>query len=188
MARRQEGSARREARFDAFELVAREGVVEGDVEPIDLPRIEDRLADDAPASGSVLHYRIAGSKDAAGRPALALGVNGNIALACQRCLQPFAFGVDQDTLVLLARDEDELAFLDDNDEHEVVLASQPLDAHDLVEDELLLSLPFVPRCERPDCVAGELPEAAQPAQDEAARSPFAALSALKRGGGAGEGH
>ncbi len=54
-------------------------------------------------------------------------------------------------MVLLARDERELARLDEEDEHEVVLAASPLDAATLVEDELLLTLPFVPRCERAEC-------------------------------------
>ena len=51
--------------------------------------------------------------------------------------------VAQRTLLLLARDERELARLDAEDhEHEVVLADAPLDPLTLVEDELLLTLPL----------------------------------------------
>ena len=63
-------------------------------------------------------------------------------LVCQRCLQPFAATIAQQTDLLLARNEAELARLD-AEETEVVLANTTLDPLTLVEDELLLSLPFV---------------------------------------------
>jgi len=185
---RQDSGARREGGFDAFDLAARQGVLEGDVDAHDLPRVTDRLAEDVSpdqAANAMLHYRIAGARDAAGRPAIRVQVRGSVPLPCQRCLQSFAHAVDQDTLVLVARDEEELAFLDDNDEHEVVLAAGPLHARELVEDELLLSLPFVPRCEREACEAGQ---GAADGTSAPGASPFAALSALKRGGSEPEDH
>ena len=75
--------------------------------------------------------------------------DGSVPLECQRCLQPFAWPVAQRTTLLLARDERELARLDDgDDEHEVILAEAPLERVTLIEDEVLLALPFAPRCER----------------------------------------
>ena len=55
--------------------------------------------------------------------------------------------MQQTTTLLLARDNAELVQLDQSSEHEVVLADAPLDPVALVEDELLLSLPFAPRHE-----------------------------------------
>ena len=83
------------------------------------------------------------------------------------------------TTLLLAHDEQELAHLDESDEREVLLAAGPLDPLDIVEEELVLSLPYVPRCDRPDCMADA---AAQ--MDDGAEQPsaFGALGALKRGG------
>ena len=69
--------------------------------------------------------------------------------------------------------------LDDDDEHEVVLAEAPLEALTLVEDELLLTLPFVPRCERADCASTPM-SIAEPAVDAAPTSAFAALAGLQR--------
>jgi uncharacterized metal-binding protein YceD (DUF177 family) len=60
--------------------------------------------------------------------------------------------VDQNTELLLARSEAELARLD-SDEIEVVLATERLDPLMLVEDELLLSLPFSPRHADGECEA-----------------------------------
>jgi uncharacterized metal-binding protein YceD (DUF177 family) len=55
--------------------------------------------------------------------------------------------VRQSTMLLLARNEADLLHLDEISEHEVVLANAPLDPVTLVEDELLLTLPFAPRHE-----------------------------------------
>ena len=79
----------------------------------------------------------------------------------------------------MARDEPALAELDaEDDEQEVLLADAPQDAMTLIEDEVLLALPFAPRCERATCAGAPLA-----AQDTApARAPaFAALAALKDG-------
>ena len=95
-------------------------------------------------------------------------------------MRPFFWPVHQSTTVLLAHDETQLAFLDDSDEREVVLAAGRLDPLEIVEDELVLTLPYVPRCDRPDCLAVD---ASVRAGDEpAARSAFDALAALKQGG------
>ena len=66
-------------------------------------------------------------------------------LTCQRCLDPFEWPVEQRTDVLLARDERELAALDTDSSAEVVLAAAPVDPRTLIEDELVLALPFAPK-------------------------------------------
>jgi uncharacterized protein len=103
-----------------------------------------------------------------------MAIEGGVPLECQGCLQAFTWPVQQRTLLLLARDEAELGRLDALDEHEVVLASAPLDARELVEDELLLTLPFAPRCTRTDC-------GVQPADAPVERAPsaFAALAGVR---------
>jgi len=172
MSGRQATPVRRDGSFDAFELSARAGEIEGSVDAAQLPRFADRLvAGDATAA--VVSWRIAGTQDALGRPALVIALDGTVPLECQRCLEPFAWPVAQRTLLLLAKDERELARLDEDDEHEVVLASAPLDPRALVEDELLLTLPFAPRCARPECVD------AAPVAATAKQTPFGALAGWK---------
>lgn len=175
MARRQEGAGRRGGAFDAFGLVVRRATLTGTVNAASLARAADRLVPEAAAE---LSWQIAGREDDRGRPALEVGIEGVVSMVCQRCLEPFAVPVAQRTLLLLARDERELAALDEEDEHEVVLATAPLDAMLLIEDEVLLTLPFAPHCERTACVATPLSVAA-PAT--ATVSAFGALAELKRG-------
>jgi len=131
------GSAQR---FDAMRLARECGVIEGSVDPHALSRIADRLT----GPGSVA-WRIEGTSDPAGRPALRIGLLGSVTLECQRCLDDLAWSVDVSTEVLLARDDAELAALDADSSLEVVLADGPVDPRALVEDELVLALPFAPR-------------------------------------------
>ena len=177
MAGRQGASGRRGGSFDAFDLALRGATVVGTVDAASLPRAADRLAPEGGAAN--VTWRIVGTADAMGRPALEIGLGGVVPLVCQRCLQTFTWPVVQRTLLLLARDERELAVLDDDDEHEVVLADAPLDALIIVEDELLLTLPFVPRCERVGCVGTRL-SVAESAAAPATGSAFAALADLQR--------
>lgn len=177
MAGRQDSAGRRSGSFDAFDVARLRASLSGSLDAATLPRVADRLA---PGRGrAAVSWRVAGTHDAAGRPALEVGLDGAVTLVCQRCLQPFEWPVAQRTLVLLARDEHELALLDAQDEHEVVLAAEPLSAATLAEDELLLTLPFAPRCARAACVgtvsAGEATVAKAPAP------AFAVLAALKEG-------
>jgi uncharacterized protein len=141
---RARGSA---GRFDAYRLARERGVVEGSVDPHRLPRVADLLAD-GPAS---VAWRIEGTKDALGRPAVAVALRGSVSLTCQRCLGDFDWPIEQRSEVLLARDELELAALDAGSESEVVLAEGSLDPLTLVEDELVLALPFAPRHPEGDC-------------------------------------
>jgi uncharacterized protein len=127
-------------RLDAMRLARERGVVEGTVDPQALARIGDQVS----GPGSVA-WRIEGTSDASGRPALRIALQGSVTLECQRCLGDFAWPIDVATDVLLARDDAELATLDADSSLEVVLAQGPLDPLTLVEDELVLALPYAPR-------------------------------------------
>jgi uncharacterized protein len=134
-------------RFDPFRLARERAVVGGSVDPRRFARMADVLAD-GPAS---VDWRIEGIADASGRPALRIELTGAVMLTCQRCLADFAWPIDQRTEALLAHDERETAALDADSGSEVVQASGPVDPLMLVEDELVLALPFAPRHPDGDC-------------------------------------
>ena len=97
----------------------------------------------APGAASVA-WRIDGTTDAAGRPALAISITGDVPLTCQRCLAPFALPVAQRTVTVLAKSEADADALDADSDDEVLVADRPLEPAALVEDELLLTLPYAP--------------------------------------------
>ena len=79
---------------------------------------------------------------------------------------------------LFVHGEDAAAQLDADSEDDVLAITRALDLRELVEDELLLALPLVPRhevCPEP------LPLADAPQAADDKPNPFAALAALKRG-------
>ncbi len=110
-----------------------------------------------------------------------LKASTSVTLQCQRCLQPVDVPVAADRSFLFVHGEDAAAALDAESEDDVLAVSRAFNLQDLIEDELLLELPLVPRhevCPQPlRALSEELPEDEDPAPH-----PFAALAALKRGG------
>jgi uncharacterized protein len=93
---------------------------------------------------------------------------------CQRCLQPFSARLDIDRAFRFAATEAQAEALDADSEDDVLALTVPFDLIGLIEDELLLAWPLVPRheqCNQPPHRAGTDPAAAG--------GPFAALAALK---------
>lgn len=102
-----------------------------------------------------------------------------VMLECQRCLAPVAASVDAKRSFLFVHGEETAAELDADSEDDVLAMTRALDMRALIEDELLLGLPLVPRhetCPQP-LLQGESPAP----DEEEAPHPFAALAALKRG-------
>lgn len=89
-----------------------------------------------------------------GRAGFAVSVTGSIGLTCQSCGVAFDMAVDSQSTIHVARDAVELASWDD-EVFESIEASEKTSALELVEDELLLSVPYVPRC--PKCEADSTP-------------------------------
>ena len=106
-------------------------------------------------------------------------------LCCQRCLQPVAVALDVQPSLRFVRGESQAEALDEQSEEDVLALSATLDLQRLVEDELILALPLVPRHERcPQPLpmsAGEDEVAASSAPDHA----FAGLAVLRRSAGRG---
>ena len=172
----------RPGQFDAFRLASRGEAFAGEVDVARRPRVVDLLAQTA--APAIVSWRVEGGHDAFARPMLTLTIGGRLPLVCQRCLQAFEAPIERRAELLLARDENELARLD-AEEAEALLASMPLDALTLVEDELLLSLPFAPMHPEAQCPATPAqsvgPGDLGPKQDMP--SPFARLAVLKKGAG-----
>jgi uncharacterized protein len=103
-----------------------------------------------------------------------------VTLQCQRCLSPMTTPLTIESSFQFVAGEDAAAALDADSEHDVLALTRELDLLTLVEDELLLAWPIVPRheqCPQPLTV----PVSAEEAVAEKEAHPFAALAALKRG-------
>ena len=112
---------------------------------------------------------------AAGQTWLHLHATTELAMTCQRCLAPVEVPLQVERSFLFVHGEDAAAEIDAESEDDVLALTRSLDLRDLVEDELLLSMPLVALhevCPEPLVVAEDPPA-------EAHENPFAALAALK---------
>jgi len=103
-----------------------------------------------------------------------------VQLQCQRCLQAMTVPLAVERSFRFVRDEAEAEAEDPDSDEDVLALSRTLDLFALVEDELILELPLVPRhdvCPQPLPVPQDEPLE----EDEPRPNPFAKLAALKRG-------
>jgi uncharacterized protein len=111
---------------------------------------------------------------------LRLEAGATVALQCQRCLQAVAQPLAVNRALRFVRDEHEAARLDEESEDDVLAPGAWIDLHDLIEDELILALPLVPRHEQCPQPLVPPPQVAELDDDPAEPHPFAALAALQR--------
>ena len=169
-------------RLDVAELAADGAEQEGRWPLADLARLaEMHLAGDAPAPE--VRWQVRGEllpvTGGAAEVWLHLAADVELDLCCQRCLGPVPEVVQIDKPLRFVADEAQAAALDAELEDDVLALERVLDLRELVEDELLLALPLVPRhatCPQPLPLPAEEPEAEQKA------NPFAALAQLKKRG------
>jgi uncharacterized protein len=136
-----------------------------------LTRLRDFLFDDL---GEV-RFEVRGWHDARRRPVLTLEISGVLHLQCQRCLGALDYALELSSTVRLASGGEAGAGEFDEAEDEWIEASAALDIAGLVEDEILLSLPYAPRHGE-----GRCPPDARAAGGEKQGTAFAKLAVLKR--------
>lgn len=129
----------------------------------------------------VVRWSVQGEANGSGMYFLLVRVKACLQLECQRCLGPVAWPIDTRTrlqLVSASALEADVHDLDaQEDMVERIADSHRLDVQALVEDELILGLPYVPMHEK--CPSLSKHAASEPGDDEKRPSPFAVLGNLK---------
>lgn len=154
-----------------------------------------RLVQDLPAQHSVQNltdiagdgagavwYEFSGSSQQGRRPRVWLKVQAMVMLVCQRCVGPMQFLVDESVEFELFGSEasanDALGNDDvDPDAPEPLVVDGPVDLAELIEDQLILAIPYVPK--HPTCEAAKT-SAGEPVEQANRESPFKVLEGLKR--------
>jgi uncharacterized protein len=146
-------------------------VFKGSFVPADLERLEDAIADER----GELRYEITATLDRQRRRVVSCIIEGFVFLICQNSLEAFRHEITIRDRLVLVHDESGLPSVEEEGEDEdYVVADEPLDIRDLVEDAVLLALPMIPRKPGTEgAVKGEAGKAPKP-------SPFAALASLKK--------
>lgn len=171
-------------RLDVAQLAAEGAELAGQLPLSELTRLADmHMAGDGPAAE--VQWQVQGElRPVTGGAAevwLHLQAQVELDLCCQRCLGPVHETVTIAKPLRFVSDEAQAAALDAELEDDVLALERTLDLRELVEDELLLALPLVPR--HAECPV-PLPMPADDAVADEMANPFAALAQLKtRGSG-----
>ena len=158
--------------IDSLEFARTGQTLSGSVQISRLARLQDSLIDGL----GELQYEVKGGHDARRRPVLMLEVGGVLHLQCQRCLGMLNHPLRLSSTLLLASGGAAAADEFDAEDAEWIEASAALDVTGLIEDEVLLSLPYSPRHDEGLCRHGTDAMTA----DSAGRAVFAKLADLKR--------
>lgn len=186
-------------KLDVKAFIEAEAQLTGQTPVAGMPRLASAATDEADlASLPAVRWRASGRTVAqrVGEPQLWLDLEAEAELdmACQRCLQPVRECMRVSRSIRFARDEAEAARLDADSDDDVLAISRQFHLLELLEDELIMAQPIVPRHDRcpSDIVKlmqddSETPVPGGVAPGDAAREspeeqphPFAALAALKK--------
>lgn len=143
-------------------------------------RVLSRLADYAIDDGCV-EVALACDRDEQHLATLTAEIRTQLQLECQRCNEPYRHVVEIKVVYSPIRDDAAAEKLPGDYEPVLLSDADDVNLHQLIEDEILLSLPYVPMHELADCKQrgdtswGEIDDA-----QEDKPNPFAVLSNLKK--------
>lgn len=135
-----------------------------------------RLHDALSSNESVLDWQLQGEVNSEGKPVLHLRVQGSLNLTCQRCLESLEFNLNVNSDFIVVANEADLPPEDEDvDERDYLVADAQMQVAELIEDEVLLALPYAQKHDSGSCGAsGNVDELKKP-------NPFAVLQSLKAG-------
>ena len=165
-------------KLDVVALAAAVGQRQGEIDASTLQRWRETQSPPADMALPPVRWTARGEQRSrsGGLPqnVLHLRVSADAWATCQRCLQPFRTPIEVDRAFCFVATEGEAEALDAESEDDVLALSPSFDLIALIEDELLLAWPLVPRhtqCSPPEHEAG--------GESAPSDNPFAALAALK---------
>lgn len=129
------------------------------------------------------HWSVAGLWRQAGtwgrQPTLHLRVTATLPMACQRCLDAVAVPVAVDRCFVFAPDEEAAVRWDAELNEDVLTLQHPFDLAELIEDELIMAVPPIPRHAQCEHLP---PQAAQTDDFDASapENPFSVLAGYGR--------
>jgi uncharacterized protein len=164
--------------IDPIRLAGQGRTFSGQLALDSLPRLQGLLA----SHEGEITAEIVFTHDERDRPVMQGQLRGQLVLTCQRCLQDMEWPVEVDfEFVLIEADRVDSEAAAESEEV-LIVESTPMVLADIIEDELMLSLPIVPmhdleHCSSAKYVHAETDEEQGPADKP---NPFAVLADLKR--------
>ena len=168
--------------IDPWRLAAGNKAIGGTIALSRLKRLEPLLA----SSEGEATFRVRFGYDAHRRANASVKVEAPLTLMCQSSLKPYTEQVNQRSQLLIIGEPDEQATLSDQEEF-ILVEEGRMAVADLVEDELLLAVPQIPRNPELETIlestTGEdEPDGVESSQDsnEGRQRPFESLAELMK--------
>jgi uncharacterized protein len=170
--------------IDTAEFTRRADAADGKVPVARLGRLASLLADDAGTLAWKLSGRVHVTPEGTRRPLLALGVDGEVAMQCVRCLETIRVpvSVGREFRLVVSESQAEREHLED-EQYDVLVGDRLFDVLALVEDEAIMALPLAPAhddCSPPALAPGQSAAGPEPDEPPPRENPFAVLQRLKR--------
>lgn len=163
--------------IDPFRLAKSGLILEGELPLKTMRRLSEMLHDD----GGSVHVKMSFDVDKVlGTPY----VNGefitSLPLVCERCSEPMQYEVNIQCSLAMVSNERKIESLAEQYEPWVIDNDDPIILSSIIEDELILAIPLIPKHEH-SCLPAEAWFAGEEIEEDVERksSPFAVLSALK---------
>lgn len=177
-------------KLDVAAFIDAEADLKGSSALTAMPRLAESLVPEAQPSQLLVHWHITGWLEAqrVGDPHrwMRLQAHAELPWTCQRCLTPVTLPVSVDRNIRWVSDENKAAELDAEMEEDVLALVRQADVLALIEDELIMESPLVPRHDScPVTVVlstDDLDDAPDEPEVEAKPNPFAVLASLKKSG------
>jgi uncharacterized protein len=164
--------------IDPFRLAQNGLVIEGQIQLSELPRFTQFLLSDE----GIVDVKLAFEIDEIGTPYMKGEFKTSVSILCQRCMSEMTLDMHVHSLLGLVKSELKIEGLAEQYEPWVLETADPVLTSSLIEDELILALPIVPKHEQP-CLSEEAWSVGDDEvidETDKKESPFAILSALKK--------
>ena len=115
---------------------------------VDMPRVSEEASANLPGDGFEwsVQTHFEESPGSAPQQILELGLKGRLHLICQRCLQDCAIDLQENRRFILMNTEAEAdAYPIEDEEQEPLVVNSHFNLLETIEDEVLLSLPLIPK-------------------------------------------
>lgn len=153
---------------------AQHGVsLEGVIPVSELPRILDATED----SGSEVQVKLEFTISEERKKVVIGSANADLALVCQRCLEQVTVPVESNISLAIVWDEEAARALPERFDPWIT-GEGMADLYEMIEEELLLSLPAVAYHEEP-CLDSKLYSSGKPVEVKREKNPFQVLEQLK---------
>jgi uncharacterized protein len=176
-------TANNEPIINTQEFARTGGYLEGQVNGEDLYRAADLFFEDQASIAWTLRGEQLRRADGSLEARLRLTVSGSAEMVCLRCLGVVTIPVGVERQYRLAKDEAHAGKLDEDDDLvDALVGSTSFEVLDLVEDEVILALPFTPKhehCALPITKEGSSKSDEFEAENEKP-NPFRVLAQLKK--------